>query len=106
MTPTTPGGGLVEPIERWLEAHQSTGKVKFPFLDEFIAENVDIHFEAMGDAQFWMLVRCRRTGREWHLNFGAVSTRVKGYAMAEEDSGAPHTAFLGVLAGQEGDWDA
>lgn len=79
-----------DPIERWNEAEDIVESARrfyqFPFLDEFIADNVDIHFEAMGHAQFWMMVTCRETGRMWHLNFGAVSTRPKGYAIAEEDS--------------------
>lgn len=80
---------MTAPIERWLEsADMLGGRVQFPFLDEFIANNVDIHFEAMSDTTFWMLVRCRETGREWHLNFGAINSRAKGYAMAEEDTAA------------------
>lgn len=56
-----------------------------PHLDEFIARNVDIHFEAMGDAQFWIGIRAE-DGREWHINCGAVNSRARGYALIEEDA--------------------
>lgn len=73
-----------EPIERWLEdASQFAANVQFPFLDEFIARNVDIHFETMGQSQFWMSVTCRETGKMWHLNFGAMNDRAKGYSIAD-----------------------
>lgn len=58
--------------------------ITFPFLDEFVAQGVDIHFEAMGHSQFWMLVT-HPDGRRWHLNFGAVSDRAKGYSNIEEE---------------------
>ena len=78
---------LREPIERWHDGPEEYGgHVQFPFLDEFIAKNVDIHYEAMSDTTFWMLVTCRETGREWHLNFGAINSRAKGFAIVEEDS--------------------
>ena len=74
----------MEPIQRWLnDPSEYTGNVQFPCLDEFIAENVDIHFEAMSDTTFWMSIRCRETGREWHLNCGAINSRAKGYAIIE-----------------------
>jgi hypothetical protein len=87
-TRETGAQGAREPIERWLTADQCSAPAQYPYLDEFIADNVDIHFEAMGDAQFWMSATCRDTGRMWHLNFGAVSTRVKGYAIATDAT--PH----------------
>lgn len=72
-----------EPIERWLEEGECGGRVQFPLLDEFIAENVDLHFEMMSDTTFWMSIRCRDTEREWHLNCGAINSRAKGYAIVE-----------------------
>lgn len=87
--PTCQGGHTSDPIERWDEAEDivelARHRYQFPFLDEFIAENVDIHYEAMGGVSFWMHVRCRDTGREWHLNFGAINSRAKAYAIVEED---------------------
>lgn len=53
-------------------------------LDEFIADNCSIHFEAMGDAQFWIGVTLA-DGRVFHINCGAESTRAKGYARCDED---------------------
>ena len=55
-----------------------------PEFDEFIAKGADVHFERMGDAQFWLMVTV--DGRDWHINCGAVSARVKGYANCEEDA--------------------
>lgn len=78
---------MTDPIERWLESErQFTGKVKFPFLDEFIAENVDIHFETMSETAFWMSITCRETGRMWHLNCGAINSRARGYSIVEQVS--------------------
>lgn len=75
---------MSEPIERWLnDETEFSGHVQFPFLDEFIAKNVDVHFETMSDTTFWLSVRCRETGREWHLNFGAINSRAKGYSIVE-----------------------
>ncbi len=50
--------------------------------DEFVAYDADIHFEAMGEAQFWMSVRIP-DGRMWFINCGAVNNRAKGYANCE-----------------------
>jgi len=55
-----------------------------PEFDEFIAHNARIHFERMGEAQFWLQVTV--DGRDWHINCGAVSPRAKGYATCEEDA--------------------
>lgn len=75
---------MSEPIERWLhDEHEYGGKVSFPFLDEFIAYNVDVHFETMADTAFWLSVRCRDTGREWHINCGAINSRAQGYSRAD-----------------------
>lgn len=55
------------------------------FLDEIVAKDVaGLHFEAMGAAQFWMILTTR-TGEEWHINFGAKNPQAKGYSMAEHD---------------------
>lgn len=79
---------MSEPIERWDEegdiVPEARSSMAFPFLDEFIAENVDIHYEAMRNSQFWIGITCRDTGRTWHINVGAVNSRAKGYAMVEE----------------------
>lgn len=48
-------------------------------LDELVSRDVEsFHFEAMGDAQFWMVVRCR-DGHEYTINCGAVNPRARGY---------------------------
>ncbi|WIC40285.1 hypothetical protein SEA_HOLLIDAY_91 [Gordonia phage Holliday] len=53
-------------------------------LDEIVAHNVKcIHFEQMGDAQFWMSLELAN-GEHWHVNFGANNPRVKGYSFAED----------------------
>jgi len=51
-------------------------------LDEFIAHNATVHFEAMGEAQYWIGITV--DGRMWHINCGAKNTRAKGYAVCEE----------------------
>lgn len=54
-------------------------------LDDFFASGVEsVHFEALGDAQWYAVVRLE-TGDEWMLNFGAVNQRAKGYARTEQD---------------------
>lgn len=50
--------------------------------DEFVARDVDVHFEAMGDSQFWMSLTVP-DGRMWFINCGAVNHRAKGYANCE-----------------------
>lgn len=64
-------------------SHARAG-MEFPFLDEFVAQGVDVHFEAMGNSHFWMLVS-HPDGRRWHLNFGAVNPRDKGFSIIEEE---------------------
>ena len=52
-------------------------------LDDFFATGVEsVHFEAVGESQWYALVRLA-SGEEWMLNFGAVNQRAKGYARAE-----------------------
>jgi hypothetical protein len=54
-------------------------------LDDFFADDVQsVHFEALGEAQWYAIVRLR-SGEDWMLNFGAVNQRAKGYARAEID---------------------
>ena len=54
-------------------------------LDDFYAEGVEsVHFEALGEAQWYAVVRLR-SGEEWTLYFGAVNHQAKGYARAEQD---------------------
>lgn len=54
-------------------------------LDEFVARGVDVHFEAMGPAQFWIGITDPNTGRTWDINCGAVNPRARGYSLIEED---------------------
>ena len=54
-------------------------------LDEFVAHNATVHFEAMGQAQFWIGVTLP-DGRSWAINCGAVNRNAKGYAICEEDA--------------------
>jgi hypothetical protein len=79
---------MSEPIERWDQEEDilpaGRASMAFPFLDEFVASNVDIHYEAMGNSQFWIGITCRETGRTWHINVGAVNSQAKGYAIVEE----------------------
>jgi hypothetical protein len=54
-------------------------------LDEIVANNVkSIHFEQMGESQFWMSLELS-DGEYWHVNFGAVNDKAKGYAHAEHE---------------------
>lgn len=54
------------------------------FLDEFVATNVTVHFEAMDESQFWIGVWAA-DGRSWRIDCGAVNPRAKGYSRIEED---------------------
>ena len=60
-------------------ADMGGGRIDF---DEFLATGCDIHFEAMGDAQWWMSVTVGE--RTWHLNWGAKNSRAQGFAIVEE----------------------
>lgn len=53
------------------------------FLDEFVAQGVDVHLEAMSDSTWWIGVRYP-DGRMWHINIGVEDG--KPYGFAEEDS--------------------
>lgn len=75
---------MTELIIRELTAEQCTCGNDHPELDEFIAGGVDVHFEAMGPAQFWIGITDPATGREWSINCGAVNTRAKGYSRLDE----------------------
>lgn len=59
--------------------------------DEFVANGVDIHFEAMGQSAWWIGITDPNTGRSWHINCGAVNERAKGYAHCEEMPNLPTT---------------
>lgn len=74
---------MSEPIIRVLTAEDCTCRNDHPELDEFVAKGVDVHFEAMGPAQFWIGINDPATGRMWHINCGAVNERAKGYSMVE-----------------------
>lgn len=54
-------------------------------LDEFVAHNVSVHFEVMGDAQFWIGITDPVSGKSWDINCGALNTRAKGYCRIDED---------------------
>ena len=75
---------MSDPIIRINTDADCTCPNQHPELDEFIANGVNIHFEMMGLAQFWMSVTDPHTRRSWHLNFGAVNNRARGYSMVEE----------------------
>ena len=60
-------------------------RAQTPFLDEFVARGVNVHFEAMSNAQFWIGVDFD-DGTKWSINCGAVNPNAKGYAFAEQDS--------------------
>lgn len=68
-----------------LTEHECACPNAHPHLDEFIANDVHVHFEVMGDAQFWLMIRAE-DGREWHINCGAVNERARGYCLIEEDT--------------------
>lgn len=56
-------------------------------LDEIVAHDVKFfHFEMMGEAQFWMGIELSN-GEYWHVNFGAVNVRAKGYSNAVRADG-------------------
>lgn len=61
------------------------GPMQFPFLDEFVARGVDVHFEAMSNNSFWIGIDFE-DGTHWAINCGAVNDRAKGYAFAEEEA--------------------
>ena len=50
-----------------------------------MARGVNVHFEAMSNAQFWIGVDFD-DGTKWSINCGAVNPNAKGYAFAEQDS--------------------
>lgn len=54
-------------------------------LDEFVAHNVTVHFEAMGDSQFWIGITDPDSGFAWMINCGAVNPRAKGYSHIDEE---------------------
>ena len=62
-----------------------TRRAQVPFLDEFVARGVNVHFEAMSSAQFWIGIDFA-DGTHWAINCGAVNPNAKGYAFAEQDS--------------------
>ncbi|MBM4592355.1 hypothetical protein [Prescottella equi] len=52
--------------------------------EEFVANGVNVHFEAMGQNAWWIGITDPKTGRSWHINCGSVNERAKGYARCEE----------------------
>lgn len=65
-----------------LDADQCDCSSAHPHLDEFVAHNATVHFEAMSEAQFWMSVTLP-DGRIWGINCGAVSDAARGYCDIE-----------------------
>jgi len=53
-------------------------------LNEFVARNVNVHFEDMGDGDWWIGVDFDN-GDHWALNFGTINPRAKTYARAEKN---------------------
>jgi hypothetical protein len=51
-------------------------------LDEFFANNVIVHFEAMNDCDWWIGITDQR-GRSWSIRCGSVTGRAKGYSRVE-----------------------
>lgn len=86
---------MSEPIIRIHTEADCTCRNQHPELDEFIGRNVNIHFEMMGQSQFWLGVTDPATGRTWHLRFGAVNPAARGYSACEEDSPVPVAALGG-----------
>ncbi len=68
-----------------LTAKDCTCKSDHPHLDEAVLKGVNVHFEAMGDAQFWIGIDDPVSGRRWSINCGAVDEDAHGYARIEED---------------------
>ena len=56
-------------------------------LDEFVANGVDVHFEALSDNTWWIGITDPRTGRIWHINCGTANARAKGYAHCRQVTG-------------------
>lgn len=51
-------------------------------LDEFVARDVDVHFEAMEHNQWWIGITLSG-GETVHINCGAVNPGAKGFATLE-----------------------
>ena len=76
---TTPEPAQVaDPIIRYAEIDGEE------VLDEFIATNATVHFEAKGPAAWWIGIDLP-DGRHYAINCGANNPRAKGYAICEED---------------------
>lgn len=61
-----------------------------PVLDEFVARSATVHFEAMGDADWWIGVYLQ-DGRSFMLNFG-----VADFEALKNEHGARSYAFVEV----------
>jgi hypothetical protein len=69
-----------------LMANPRVGTDEDGTLDDFLATDVQmIHFEALDDSQWYATVKLAN-GELWQLNFGAINTRARGYARAEQVS--------------------
>ncbi len=71
-----------DPIIRYDEGTEtatSSGR-----LDEFIADNAHIHFEAMGESEFWIGIVVGE--RRWDINCGATNPKAHGYATCEVEA--------------------
>lgn len=65
-------------------AEDCTCRNQHPHLNEFVGKSLDVHWEAMGEADFWMSFTDSVSGRSWHITCGAVNQRARGYASIEE----------------------
>lgn len=58
-------------------------------LDEFVASGVDVHFEAMGTAEWWIGITDPTTNRAADDVPFTVNPRARGYALIEQIDTAP-----------------
>lgn len=56
-------------------------------LDDFVfkSRGVYVHFEAMDQSQWWMMIEDEESGKAWRINCGAVNDRAKGYCWIYEE---------------------
>jgi hypothetical protein len=65
-----------------VEVRYSTAADGTQEFDEFVANDVSIHFEAMDECSWWIGIHAK-DGRVWHINVGSKSGRAKGFANCE-----------------------
>jgi len=64
-------------IESNPEIREVNGEV-----DEFLANGVNVHLEAMSNNTWWIGVEVPGVGT-WHINLGAVNPKTKAYISVE-----------------------